>query len=386
VRGTPQSTAGDPAGRSVVVHVIGAADDVPRIAPVIAALHETGAVTQVVASVHDGPAPALWRELVTLLCPHGTAETEIREGPAPAGPETAASLLAAGTALPELDPAVVVVAGASDAALGWALAAAKAQIPVANVEAGLRDYDWGGAAEINRVLLDTIADSHYAPTPAAAGNLLREGIDAGRVHHAGPAAIDPVRRLAPEARRLAAWRELGLERGAYVLVLLDELGLAGADDERIARTTESLAALARELPVVLGLDEHACGRLVSMGDLHRLTEVGVRCAARGSSYLTSLSLKCGAGAVVTDAGLVQDETTALGVACFTLRAATERMVTVTHGTNVLLGADARELAELAVPAHEPVPCAIPKWDGRAARRIARSLVSSYALVPARRAS
>jgi UDP-N-acetylglucosamine 2-epimerase (non-hydrolysing) len=368
-----------------VVHVIGEPDDVPRLAPVFAALHETGAVAQVVASVEAGPAPALWRELAAELCPRGVADADVKEWPRLAGPETAASLLAAEAALPELDPAVVLIGGASDSALGWALAAAKSRVPVANVEAGLRDYDWGGAGEINRVLLDTIADSLYAPTLEAVDNLVREGIDAGRIHHAGPATIDAVRRLSRKARRLAAWSELGLRRGSYVLALLDELGHAGADDERVARTTESLAALARRLPVVLPLDDRARRRLVSMGDLHRLTEVGVRCVPTGS-YLASLSLKCGAGAVVTDAGPVQDETTALGVACFTLRPASERMVTVTHGTNVLLGGDARDLAELAAPAREPVPCVIPKWDGRAARRIARSLVSSYALVPARRAS
>jgi UDP-N-acetylglucosamine 2-epimerase (non-hydrolysing) len=385
VKGTAQSTAGGPAGRSVVVHVVGEPHDVPRLAPVFAALHDGGAVAQVVAFAEAGPAPALWRELLTELCPRGASEASFREWPRHSGPETAASLLAAGTALPELDPAVVLLGGASDAALGWALAAAKARVPVANVEAGLRDFDWGGGGEVNRVLMDTIADSLFAPTLEAAGNLVRAGVDEGRVHHTGPAAIDAVRRLARRARRMAAWRELDLEPGAYVLAVLDELGHAGADDERVARTTESLAALARRLPVVLALDDHARDRLVSMGDLHRLTEVGVRCVPTGS-YLTALSLKCGAGAVVTDAGPVQDETSALGVACFTLRAATERMVTVTHGTNVLLGPDARDLAELAVPPHEPVPCAIPRWDGRAARRIARSLVSSYALVPARRAS
>ena len=113
---------------------------------------------------------------------------------------------------------------------------------------------------------------------------------------------------------------------------------------------------------------------------------GSRGCVPAGSYLALLSLKWGAGAVVTDAGIVQDETTALGVPCFTLRSSTERTATVTHGTNVLLGRDARDVAYLADLARERVPAAIPSWDGRAARRIARTLVATYALVPVRRVS
>ena len=366
------------------MHVIGDAADALRLAPLYAALEATGAVEQIALSVEPGAVAGLWRELLDELRPSRSGGADLHEWPRLAQADTAASLLTAEIALPQLRPAVVIVGGPSDAALGWALAAAKLRVPVASAEAGLRDYDWGCAAEINRVLLDTIADSLYAPTRDAAANLVREGIDAGRVHHAGPTVVDAVRRLSRKAGALAAWRGLGIQRGAYVLAVLDELGDAGAEDERIARTTESLAALARRLPVVLPLDHRGRARLAAMGDLHRLSEAGVRCVPSGS-YLSSLSLKWGAGAVVTDAGVVQDETTALGVACFTLRASSERTVTVTHGTNVLLGRDARDVADLAVLAREPVPAAIPKWDGRAARRIARSLVSSYALVPVRRA-
>ena len=385
VRGPPQTTASRASGRSLFAHVIGDADDALRLAPLYASLEATGAVAQVAVSVEPGAVAARWRHLHEELRSNVSGDADVHGWPRLSQGGTAASLLTAEIALPQLRPAVVVVGGPSDDALGWALAAAKLRVPVATVEAGLRDYDWGSAAEINRVLLDTIADSLYTPTREAADNLVREGVDTSRVHHAGPTVIDAVRRLSRKAGALAAWRGLGIERGAYVLVVLAELGDAGVEDERIARTTESLAALARRLPVVLPLDDRGRARLAAMGDLRRLDEAGVRCVPSGS-YLATLSLKWGAGAVVTDAGIVQDETTALGVPCFTLRATSERTATLTHGTNILLGRDARGIVELAVLAREMVPAAIPRWDGRAAQRIARSLVSSYALTPVRRAS
>jgi UDP-N-acetylglucosamine 2-epimerase (non-hydrolysing) len=387
VPGTPEFTPSGPPGRSRFVHVIGDEDDALRLAPLFVALEASGAIEQTAVAVEPCPAAALWRSLLEELRPGPAAAAAVQEWPRLAPADTAASLLTGESALPQLRPAVVIVGGPSDAALGWALAAAKLRVPVAGVEAGLRDYDWGGAGEINRVLLDTIADSLFTPTRDAVDNLVREGIEPARVHHAGPTVIDVVRRLARKAGALAAWRRLGLERGSYVLAVLGELD-DDADDERIARTTESLAALARTAPVVLPLGDRGRGRLTAMGDLHRLQRAGVRCVTSGT-YLSALSLKVGAGAVVTDVGTVQDEMTALGVACFTLRATSERMVTVTQGTNVLLGRDARDvadLAECAVLAREPVPAAIPRWDGRAAERIARSLVAAYALVPVRRAS
>jgi UDP-N-acetylglucosamine 2-epimerase (non-hydrolysing) len=367
------------------VHVIGDPDDAVRLAPVFAALASTTAVRQQAVAEDPASVTALWRELVGAICRRRDVDASVHAVPRPNGPDTAASLTAAAQALPELAPAVVLVGGASDTVLGWALAAAKQGLPVVNVEAGLRDYDWGSAAEINRALVDTLADTLFAPSTEAVAVLAREGVDPRRIHHSGPTSVDVVRRLAPRAARITAPAALGIERGAYVLAVLEGLGAPDARDEPVARMTESLAALARRHPVVLALDRRGSERLAAMGDLHRLTAAGVRIAI-APGYVAGLALKSGAGAVVTDSGLVQDETSALGVACFTLRAATERMLTLTHGTNRLLGADPRELAELEPVRREPAPCAIPCWDGRAAQRVAKALVAGYALAPARRAS
>jgi UDP-N-acetylglucosamine 2-epimerase (non-hydrolysing) len=168
-------------------------------------------------------------------------------------------------------------------------------------------------------------------------------------------------------------------RRRYVLVTLHRPGNVD-DDERLARIVEGLAGLARRIPVIFPLHPRTRERLKPMGDAHRLLAAGVLCGPP-LGYLDFVSLQWGAGAVVTDSGTVQEEASALGVRCYTLRPSTERPITLTHGTNSLL-ADPRDLAEVRPAPGAPTPSAIPLWDGRAAQRIADALVANYALVRA----
>ena len=157
------------------------------------------------------------------------------------------------------------------------------------------------------------------------------------------------------------------------------------DDERIARVVEALAELAQSLPVVLPLTDDERERLAEMGDAHRLAAAGVRCEGP-MAYVESLSMQAAAGAIVTDSGTMQDEASALGVPCFTLRSMTERAITLSHGTNALLGSDPRGLADVRLRPGGPTPCAIPLWDGRAAGRVAEVLLAGYAFERVARAS
>jgi UDP-N-acetylglucosamine 2-epimerase (non-hydrolysing) len=143
------------------------------------------------------------------------------------------------------------------------------------------------------------------------------------------------------------------------------------DERRIARICEGLAEMARLSPVVLPL--HPLTRaLMEPGDVERLLASGVL-VTEPLRYLDFLSLELGAGAILTDSGSVQDEASALGVRCYTLRRATERVISLTHGTNVLLGDDPSEIAEVRIDEIQTVPAAIPLWDGRSADRIAAAL-------------
>jgi UDP-N-acetylglucosamine 2-epimerase (non-hydrolysing) len=120
-------------------------------------------------------------------------------------------------------------------------------------------------------------------------------------------------------------------------------------------------------------------RLIEDGGLARLEGAGVACI-EPLAYLEFLSLEAGAGAIVTDSGGVQEEASALGVSCYTFRPNTERPITLTHGTNMLLGEDPAEIAEVRLSPHPPTPSAIPLWDGHAAERVAEVLVANYCLV------
>jgi UDP-N-acetylglucosamine 2-epimerase (non-hydrolysing) len=362
-----------------VVHVVATRPDAVKLAPVYAALERRQAFRQAVLHTgqHAGDAMvgAIF-EAVGLPEPERSLDT----GAGTHGVQTARALAAGEEALLELEPAVVLVAGGANSALGCALAAVKLNLPVARLEAGLRAFDWSLPEEVNRVLIDTLADTLFAPSEQAAENLRAEGAGAGRVHVVGTTAIDSLRRAERTARARAAWREHGVEAGGYVLVTLHRAANVD-DDRRLAYIVEALAKLAEDVPVVFPLHPRTRARLEPMGDAHRLAAAGVRCTPP-LGYLDFLSLEAGAGAVVTDSGTVQEETSALGVPCFTLRSATERTVTLSHGTNALLGDDPRDITDVRPSGRAPTPCAIPLWDGRAGERVADALVANYALVRA----
>jgi len=374
-RGPRQGTAD---GRPVIAHVVATRPDAIKLAPVHAALAERGVFHQVVVHTGQHTDPALTTEIFDDLELSAPAHV-LATGAGTHGAQTARALAVAETLLAELRPAAIVVAGAANSTLGVALAASKLGVPVARVEAGLREHDWSVGEEVNRTLLDTMADTLFAPTAQAAGDLHAEGAGADRVHHVGSTAVDSLRRAERGAAARATWLRFGAERGRYVLVTLHRPANVD-DDERLARIVEGLAELARRVPVIFPLHPRTRERLKPMGDAHRLLAAGVLCGPP-LGYLDFVSLQWGAGAVVTDSGTVQEEASTLGVPCYTLRSSTERPITITHGTNSLL-ADPRDLAEVRPAAGPPTPCAIPLWDGRAAQRVADALVANYALVRA----
>jgi UDP-N-acetylglucosamine 2-epimerase (non-hydrolysing) len=232
--------------------------------------------------------------------------------------------------------------------------------------------------EINRVLTDRLADILFTHSPEARDNLEAEGIDGGRVYYVGNTMIDSLRRCERRARGLQAWTAVGMAERSYVLVTLHRP--SNVDDSgRLDLIVDGLVALAAEAPVVFPIHPRTRARLTEDGGLGRLEAAGVACI-EPVAYLEFLSLQAGAGAIITDSGGVQEEASALGISCFTFRPNTERPVTLTHGTNVLLGEDPNEIAEVRPAAHLPTPCAIPLWDGRAAERVADALVANYAMV------
>ena len=285
------------------------------------------------------------------------------------GAQTARALVGVEQVLLEHEPALVVVPGDVNSTLAAALAAVKLQIPVCHLEAGLRSYDTAMPEEHNRVLTDHVSSLLLTHSAGANDNLFREGIDAAKVHLVGNTMIDSLLAHVEAARGAAPWAALGIEPGTYGLVTLHRPALV--DDERLLlETVAALIALAEIGPVVFPAHPRTAARLTVLGVDSRLAQSGVSITPP-LGYLEFLGLEAEARYLLTDSGGVQEETSALGVACFTLRSTTERPVTVELGTNTLLGLEPERILEIpGLLAAGSRGGPIPLWDGHAGERAA----------------
>jgi UDP-N-acetylglucosamine 2-epimerase (non-hydrolysing) len=285
------------------------------------------------------------------------------------GAQTARALERLETVLDEIRPRAVVVPGDVNSTLAAALAAAKLQIPIAHLEAGLRSFDRTMPEELNRLLVDQLSQWCFIHSPEAAVNLAREGVERERIHFVGNTMIDTLVALRRRIADSTIHDALGVESRRYLLVTLHRPALV--DGPLFEPVMEALADLARALPVVFPIHPRTRSRLpAGIADAPGL----ILCAPVG--YVDFLALETFAAGVLTDSGGVQEETTFLRVPCFTLRDNTERPITMTHGTNRLLGLRPDALA--AIPgwlASTPVSLRMPPgWDGSASRRVADVLV------------
>jgi len=282
--------------------------------------------------------------------------------------QTARALVGVEGVLLDYRPALVVVPGDVNSTLAGALAAVKLQIPVAHLEAGLRSYDSAMPEEHNRVLTDHLASLLLVHSAGAIDNLAAEGIAGEHVRFVGNTMIDSLLAHVEAARAQEPWLRVGLEAGGYGLLTLHRPALVD-DPELLRETAAALVELARHAPLVFPVHPRTRERLGS------LELPGVHLTAP-LSYLDFLGLEAGAQFVLTDSGGVQEETSALGVPCFTLRDTTERPVTVELGTNTLLGLRPDRITE--IPALLRMPRAvseIPLWDGHAGERCADAVAA-----------
>lgn len=278
-------------------------------------------------------------------------------------------------------PRGVVVAGDVNSTLACTLAAAKLHVPVAHLEAGLRSGDRRMPEEINRVVVDAIADVLLVTEPSGRANLLREGVDREKIHLVGNLMIDTLVRELPDARALEMPARLGLEPGGFGLVTLHRPSNVD-DPDALAMLVDLLVELSARLPLAFPVHPRTRGRLESAGLLGRLEAAPGITLAAPLGYRENLGLMSAARVVLTDSGGVQEETSALGVPCLTLRENTERPVTVVTGTNTLVGSDpaAIRAGVAAVLEGRYKPGApIPLWDGHAAERAAGAICRAWGL-------
>jgi len=334
-----------------------------KIKPVIDALQARGAETVLVhtGQHYDSSMSDVFFEELGLQRPNYF----LGVGAGTHADQTARVMMAFEPVVADVHPNVVVVVGDVNSTLACALVAAKGGPRVAHVEAGLRSRDWTMPEEVNRVVTDRVSDLLFAPSPDAVANLRAEGYRADQIHLAGNVMVDTLMANLERAREQPILADLGLIAGGYGLVTLHRP--ANVDDPAVLDALLSaLTELAHELPLVFPVHPRTRDKLDELE-----SHPGIRLLGP-LGYLDFIALESGAQVVLTDSGGVQEETTALGVACLTLRENTERPITVTQGTNVVVGrrkdrilSEARRLRRSRPPPRRP-----ELWDGRAGERIA----------------
>lgn len=354
-----------------VLGVVGARPNYMKMAPIWRALAERGIATHWVHTGQHYDAALSDQFFRDLGLPD--PDTHLGVGSGSHAEQTARILERIEPVIHEVAPDLVLVGGDVNSTIACALAAVKLWVPVGHIEAGLRSGDRTMPEEINRILTDAISDLLFTTSPEAAGNLTHEGRPADRVHFVGNSMIDTLRRFEAEAAKLPTLTALGLTPGTYLLATLHRPSNVDRVED-LERVLELLEQVSRRLPVLLPLHPRTRARLEAHGLWTRIDGAAKVTVLPPLGYLDFVALMRSARAVLTDSGGVQEETTALGVPCLTLRPNTERPVTVTHGTNLLVS-DVSEVhvkvLDDVLEGRRTVTKRLPTlWDGQAGVRIA----------------
>ena len=275
----------------------------------------------------------------------------------------------------EHQPEWVVVVGDVNSTIACALVATKLGVKVAHVEAGLRSFDRTMPEEINRLLTDAISDLLLVSEPSGLENLRHEGVPDEKVHFVGNVMIDTLRSNLEQAQQSTILERMKLEPGGYNAVTLHRPSNVD-DPEVFGRIADVLEEISRDLPTVFPMHPRTVHNLPKLGLAERFERMKGLRIIEPLGYLDFLKLMSQAAVVLTDSGGIQEETTILGVQCLTVRENTERPITISSGTNVLVGTDPEKIlseykrCRTTSIDQPPVP---EKWDGRAGERIAALL-------------
>ncbi len=372
-----------PPGLGPILCVVGARPNYMKMAPLLAAFAGNPGLPRAIL-VHTGQHydPALNDRLFAdLQLPRPHLNLEV--GSASHAVQTAEIMRRFEPVLDRYAPCAIVVVGDVNSTLACSLVAAKKAVPVVHVEAGLRSFDRSMPEEVNRLLTDQIADLLYTTERSAAANLAREGIPAERISFVGNLMIDSLRAHLPRAlppaetlRRAGADAGLVRKVRGYGVVTLHRPSNVDRP-EALLESLELLRAVSGKLPLVCALHPRTQASIERFG-LESLLAGPQIAVLPPQGYLEMLGLMANAAVVVTDSGGVQEESTALGVPCLTMRENTERPITVDQGTNTIISRD-RALALRLV--HEILAGsgkqgrAPELWDGQAAERIADHLAA-----------
>ena len=321
-----------------VINVVGARPNFMKVAPIVAAMRQRPARFQPLV-VHTGQhydaamSDSFFRDLEL-----PEPDTHLGVGSASHAAQTAAVMERFEPVVLQQKPDWVLVVGDVNSTLACALVCVKLGIKVAHVEAGLRSRDRTMPEEINRILTDQIADLLLTPSEDAGANLRAEGIPEERIRFVGNVMIDSLLQNLKRARQSRARAELGVADADYAVLTLHRP--SNVDQrETFAGILLALESIAQKLPVIFPVHPRTRKTIAELGLSDRVAAIRDLRLIEPLGYLDFLSLYSGARLVLTDSGGIQEETTALGIPCLTLRENTERPITVELGTNVIVGTD-----------------------------------------------
>ena len=347
-------------------HIVGARPNFMKVAPVLKALTARKNVVQTLIHTgqhYDVNMSDVFFQQLGIPVP----DLNLAVGSGTHAKQTAEIMMRLEPVVLERQPDIVLVYGDVNSTVATALVCAKLGVRIGHVEAGLRSFDRTMPEEINRLLTDQLADLLFTPSEDGNQNLRHEGIPAEKIFLVGNVMIDSLVRLLPTAQKA---KVEGLPE-RYALVTLHRP--ANVDDSAtLKRILESLLEVNRDLAVVFPAHPRTRKRIADFG-----LNLGQLRLVDPLPYIDFLGLQSRATLVITDSGGIQEETTYLGVPCLTVRENTERPITVSMGTNVLVGRDPEKLRlELSrvLDGKAKLGAVPPLWDGHAGERIAGILV------------
>lgn len=372
-----------------ILSIVGARPNFMKIAPICEELQKRGIPHILVhtGQHYDQKMSKLFFEELAIPKP----DMDLGVGSGTQAQQTAEIMMRLEPVLEKEKPALLIVVGDVNSTMAAAITAAKLNIPVAHVESGLRSFDRTMPEEINRLLTDAVADYHFTTEASANDNLVREGVARDRIFFVGNTMIDTLLKHVERAARSSILGTLGIEAGKYGVITLHRP--SNVDDRKnLQEILEALNEIASELPLVFPVHPRTRRRIAEFGFDHLVKESSARVSRQEDGqrgifvteplgYLDFLKLTKDARIVFTDSGGIQEETTVMGIPCITLRYNTERPVTVTSGTNVLVGAGREKIIaegrkrldgfarKYSIP---------PLWDGHAAERIVDIICSRVA--------
>ncbi len=276
-------------------------------------------------------------------------------------------------------PDLIMVVGDVNSTLACSIVAAKLLIPVVHVEAGLRSFDRTMPEEINRVVTDALSEHLFTTSPEAAENLKKEGISGDKIHFVGNVMIDTLFYSLPKTKNSVIKTELGLNDEPFALVTLHRP--SNVDTEKIfGDILDGLMEMSKKITVIFPIHPRARKKIEGLNAGDKIKDNGKMRLIDPVGYLDFLTLMKSAALVLTASGGIQEETTVLGVPCLTLRENTERPVTITEGTNILVGTDTERIVSEAdrILRGEVKTGKMPElWDGKTAERIVAKIIDIY---------